>query len=156
MWGPPESTAVSPLSEAASQRQHTHTHTHTHISAYTLYLHYQVDCCIYPPAGGIFSTYKQKQAPASRLSASWVKQLCFKGEGGEGLSFPTNGGTPSQLGGGRLWGGSELTGTAPLFGQSTCTNHRNRGRTSTDRSTKATLMLTVPRSIIKSSTKDLT
>ena len=48
-----------------------------------------------------------------------------------------------------------MTGTAP-FGQSTCTNHRNRGRTSTDRSTKATLMLTVPRSIIKSSTKDLT
>ena len=33
---------------------------------------------------------------------------------------------------------------------------RNRGWTSADRSTKATLMLTVPRSIIKSSTKDLT
>ena len=40
--------------------------------------------------------------------------------------------------------------------QSTCTNHRNRGRTSADRSTEATLMLTVPRSLIKSSTKDLT
>ena len=40
--------------------------------------------------------------------------------------------------------------------QSTCTNHRNRGRTSADRSTRATLMLTVPRSINKSSTKDLT
>jgi hypothetical protein len=43
-----------------------------------------------------------------------------------------------------------------LFGQSTCTNHRNRSKTSADRSTKATLMLTVPRSLIKSSTKDLT
>ena len=51
-------------------------------------------------------------------------------------------------------GGSELQGLR--IWQSTCTNHRNRGRTSTDRSTKATLMLTVPRSIIKSSTKDLT
>ena len=40
--------------------------------------------------------------------------------------------------------------------QSTCTNHRNRGRTSADRSTEATLMLTVPRSLFKSSTKDLT
>ena len=39
---------------------------------------------------------------------------------------------------------------------SACTNQRNRGRTSADRSTKATLMLTVPRSLIKSSTKDLT
>jgi hypothetical protein len=44
----------------------------------------------------------------------------------------------------------------PPFWQSTCTNHRNRGRTSADRSTEATLMLTVPRSLIKSSTKDLT
>ena len=37
-------------------------------------------------------------------------------------------------------------------------NHksRNKGGTSTDRSTKATLMLTVPRSITKSSTEDLT
>ena len=33
---------------------------------------------------------------------------------------------------------------------------RNRGWTSADRSTKATLMLTVPRSIVKSSTEDLT
>ena len=33
---------------------------------------------------------------------------------------------------------------------------RNKGGTSTDRSTKATLMLTVPRSITKSSTEDLT
>ena len=39
-----------------------------------------------------------------------------------------------------------------------CKSHksRNRGWTSADRSTKATLMLTVPRSLIKSSTKDLT
>ena len=36
------------------------------------------------------------------------------------------------------------------------TNRRNKGWTSADRSTKATLMLTVPRSLIKSSTKDLT
>ena len=57
-------------------------------------------------------------------------------------------------GGARRLGGTELTGTP--FGQSTCTNQRNRGRTSADRSTKATLMLTVPRSLIKSSTKDLT
>ena len=54
----------------------------------------------------------------------------------------------------RRVGGTELTGT-PLR-QSTCTNQRNRGRTSADRSTKATLMLTVPRSLFKSSTKDLT
>ena len=39
---------------------------------------------------------------------------------------------------------------------STCTNQRNRGRTSAARSTRATRMLTVPRSLIKSSTKDLT
>jgi hypothetical protein len=62
---------------------------------------------------------------------------------------------PMSYGGGVVdWGGTELTGTP--FGQSTCTNQRNRGRTSADRSTKATLMLTVPRSLIKSSTKDLT
>ena len=36
------------------------------------------------------------------------------------------------------------------------TNPGTRGRTSADRSTRATLMLTVPRSIIKSSTEDLT
>ena len=36
------------------------------------------------------------------------------------------------------------------------TNRRNKGWTSADRSTKATLMLTVPRSLFKSSTKDLT
>ena len=59
-----------------------------------------------------------------------------------------------QSGGVQTLGGTELTGTP--FGQSTCTNQRNRGRTSADRSTKATLMLTVPRSLIKSSTKDLT
>ena len=43
-----------------------------------------------------------------------------------------------------------------LFKPSACTNQRNRGRTSADRSTRATLVLTVPRSLIKSSTKDLT
>lgn len=59
---------------------------------------------------------------------------------------------PSQLGGSRL-GGSELTGL-PFW--LTCTNHRNRGRTSAARSTRATRMLTVPRSLNKSSTKDLT
>ena len=37
-----------------------------------------------------------------------------------------------------------------------CTNRRNKGWTSADRSTKATLMLTVPRSLLKSSTMDLT
>ena len=58
-----------------------------------------------------------------------------------------------KLLGGRQ-GGYELTGTK--LTSSTCTNHRNRGRTSADRSTKATLMLTVPRSLTKSSTKDLT
>ena len=36
------------------------------------------------------------------------------------------------------------------------TNRRNRGWTSADRSTRATLMLTVPRSLVKSSTEDLT
>ena len=36
------------------------------------------------------------------------------------------------------------------------TNRRNKGWTSADRSTKATLMLTVPRPLVKSSTKDLT
>ena len=36
------------------------------------------------------------------------------------------------------------------------TNRQNKGWTSADRSTKATLMLTVPRSLFKSSTKDLT
>ena len=51
--------------------------------------------------------------------------------------------------GGMNWQGQSWT-------LSTCTNHRNRGRTSADRSTKATLMLTVPRSLTKSSTKDLT
>ena len=35
------------------------------------------------------------------------------------------------------------------------TNRRNRGRSSADRRTKPTLMLTEPRSIFKSSTKDL-
>ena len=58
------------------------------------------------------------------------------------------------LGGVDREGGYELTGTK--LTSSTCTNHRNRGRTSADRSTKATLMLTVPRSLTKSSTKDLT
>ena len=77
------------------------------------------------------------------------------------LSVLGGGGSPSMArshviwGGGVVdWGGTELTGTP--FGQSTCTNQRNIGRTSADRSTKATLMLTVPRSLIKSSTKDLT
>jgi hypothetical protein len=59
----------------------------------------------------------------------------------------------------QAWGGCRLGGVniqGPPFGQSTCTNHRNRGRTSADRSTRATLVLTVPRSLIKSSTKDLT
>ena len=76
------------------------------------------------------------------------------------LSVLGGGGSPSMArshviwGGVVDWGGTELTGTP--FGQSTCTNQRNRGRTSADRSTKATLMLTVPRSLIKSSTKDLT
>ena len=61
---------------------------------------------------------------------------------------------PSQRGGLRTRGGSEYTGM-PIRVISR-TNQRNRGRTSADRSTKATLMLTVPRSLIKSSTKDLT
>ena len=74
------------------------------------------------------------------------------GAWGGGLSV--DGQVPCHMGGGRRLGGTELTGTP--FGQSTCTNQRNRGRTSADRSTKATLMLTVPRSLIKSSTKDLT
>ena len=43
-------------------------------------------------------------------------------------------------------GGVNRQGLLLIIGQSTCTNHRNEGRTSTDRSTKATLMLTVPRS----------
>ena len=89
------------------------------------------------------------------------------GVGGEGLDFGffkvrawTHGGLPlmDMIGyerGDLQTGGCEYTGTA-FLGQSTCTNHRNRGRTSADRSTKATLMLTVPRSLIKSSTKDLT
>ena len=59
-----------------------------------------------------------------------------------------------KFGGVADWGGVNRQG--PPFWQSTCTNHRNRGRTSADRSTRATLMLTVPRSLIKSSTKDLT
>jgi len=83
-----------------------------------------------------------------------LPQLGRTSSGGQGLKCL--GGSPPMVlavGGGRL-GGYELTGTAVR--QSTCTNHRNRGRTSADRSTKATLMLTVPRSLNKSSTKDLT
>ena len=61
---------------------------------------------------------------------------------------------PVKGGGCGRGGGSEYTGM-PIRVISR-TNQRNRGRTSADRSTKATLMLTVPRSLIKSSTKDLT
>ena len=51
-----------------------------------------------------------------------------------------------------LWGGGYRDFARP----EAQTNLGTKGRTSTDRSTKATLMLTVPRSITKSSTEDLT
>ena len=62
-----------------------------------------------------------------------------------------------------VWGGNSCVGgrigaiSSRTFKSSLIrTNHQNRGWTSADRSTKATLMLTVPRSLFKSSTKDLT
>ena len=51
-------------------------------------------------------------------------------------------------------GGKRIGNTTTQNGASH--KSRNRGWTSADRSTKATLMLTVPRSIVKSSTEDLT
>ena len=82
------------------------------------------------------------------------------------LSWLTRRGVDTSFWSTLLWGGSsdsQVGGVqtkgceaAVLHFGNTCTNHRNRGRTSADRSTKATLMLTVPRSLIKSSTKDLT
>jgi hypothetical protein len=87
-----------------------------------------------------------RSCPVVRAQTAETNQMVISAWG-----FPQMG--RSIKGGGRL-GGTELTGTP--FWTSTCTNQRNRGRTSADRSTKATLMLTVPRSLIKSSTKDLT
>ena len=55
------------------------------------------------------------------------------------------------------WGGGELVEQlCTLMHKMPHTNRRNVGWTSADRSTKATLMLTVPSSLFKSSTKDLT
>ena len=71
-----------------------------------------------------------------------------------GLQCRSVGGTPfADLGGGEsvsymIW--------RELLIKVFHTNRRNIGWTSADRSTKATLMLTVPSSIFKSSTKDLT
>ena len=89
-----------------------------------------------------------KGGKTARVATRVGRPTLFKDKGGR-TGYPQM----VRSGGGSL-GGSELTGTP--FWQSTCTNHRNRGRTSADRSTRATLMLTVPRSLIKSSTKDLT
>ena len=54
-----------------------------------------------------------------------------------------------------VWGGWEMVRIRWRTSDSN-TNRRNKGWTSADRSTEATLMLTVPRSILKSSTMDLT
>ena len=80
------------------------------------------------------------------LAAAETKQMVFSARG---ISADGH----VKLGGCRL-GGVRIDRDVGMT--STCTNQRNRGRTSADRSTKATLMLTVPRSLIKSSTKDLT
>ena len=53
-------------------------------------------------------------------------------------------------------GGELVTHSCTCMHKMSYTNRRNVGWTSADRSTKATLMLTVPSSLFKSSTKDLT
>ena len=59
-------------------------------------------------------------------------------------------------GGGRWIGRENISRILGIKDSCLHTNRQNKGWTSADRSTKATLMLTVPRSLFKSSTKDLT
>ena len=58
--------------------------------------------------------------------------------------------------GGRWIGRDDISRIQSIRDNCLHTNRQNKGWTSADRSTKATLMLTVPRSLFKSSTKDLT